>query len=68
MTAPHPKQRLPQIYPASELAQPFESENEGAMDAARVLEQQRQTSGDLPDQPPDNPVRDSRPFRNLRSR
>lgn len=33
-----------------------------------VIDSERQQSGNLPIQPVDNPVRDDKPFKNLRSR
>jgi hypothetical protein len=42
--------------------------DEGSHHAELVTpSEQRKASGDLPDQPPDNPVIDSIPFANLRS-
>ena len=35
---------------------------------SKLVEEDRRQSGNLPDQPADNPVRDDKPFRNLRSR
>ena len=44
---------------------PFPSEASGQ--DTITLEQMRKASGDLPDQPPDNPVQADLPFKNLRT-
>ena len=53
--------------PAKIPDRPFESENAMAEEHARVLEAQRKSSGNLPDQPKGLEVRDDRPYKNLRS-
>lgn len=45
---------------------PFDSEEGWSRAATRTLEEQRRESGGLSDDPGDAPVRDTRPFRNLR--
>lgn len=46
---------------------PFESENVWAEEGRRVYREQKRESGNLPDQPVGNPVRDSKPFKKLKS-
>lgn len=45
---------------------PYESENAMAEEAARVLKWQREASGNLPDSSTENPVKNSKPFKNLK--
>lgn len=57
----HPKDNLP--TPPG----PYPSERQWSEDATRRLDQQRQSSGNLPLQPAGNPVRNGPPpFKNLR--
>lgn len=59
MSTKHPKENTP--FPA------YPWDSDGKFPATNRVEQMKKESGDLPDQPPDNPVRDDTPFKNLRS-
>jgi hypothetical protein len=56
----HPKDAPPP------LPTPFPSEDGWSQAATRTLEEQRRQSGGLPDDPTDDPVHNSVPYRNLR--
>ena len=45
---------------------PFDSEDKMAQEEARVLRQQRESSGGLSDESAEAPVQDSKPYKNLR--
>lgn len=60
MTHQHPKR--PEPLPP----EPYPDERAWRESATRRLEEQRRESGGLPDSPADNPVRERKPFRNLR--
>lgn len=60
MTTPNNGNGEPSAYPIADEASP------GLGRQSALLEGQRQTSGGLPDDPVDNPVVDSVPFKNLR--
>lgn len=59
-------QNSPPQSPVKLPREPFPSENEMAEEKRSAGERHRKDADGLPDQPPDAPVKDSKPYKNLK--